>query len=304
LIAGIAGVNPNEGTLADVAFAKYAVQIGLQYEFDAREMPAGWNTGYSPLGSDHPEKYPTATYGTEVFELNTNLRDIAMGFTSGVKLNDSADSVAYRAHYNLNTAAKKSDKFKEAIKKPSVRKGDVVTSDQYFSGTLLGESFVNTTRLFTNGSGTYCMTAQEDNATLEALLRGAARKVLDFSRIIVMRAAADFDRPYPGLPSYDNLFVVTQGAFNPSLLNLYIAGTPVVKGILKEWTTRFQAGIKPSNYVGDIFGTLGGKPDFGPYRVGDNPVQERELPAKTVAGNPRGKGKSGYHVALKAQGLK
>lgn len=38
LIAGIAGVNPKVATLGSVAFAKYAVQIALGYEIDAREV--------------------------------------------------------------------------------------------------------------------------------------------------------------------------------------------------------------------------------------------------------------------------
>ena len=38
MIAGIAGVNPKVATLGSVAFAKYAVQIALEYEFDAREV--------------------------------------------------------------------------------------------------------------------------------------------------------------------------------------------------------------------------------------------------------------------------
>jgi purine nucleoside permease len=305
LISGIAGVNPNQGTLADVTFAKYAIQIGLQYEFDAREVPNQWNTGYAPLGANRPDMYPTATYGSEVFELNAELRDAAATFASAAKLNDSLDSVIYRSNYNLATSTKVTSKYKQAIRKPSVIKCDVVTSDVYFSGTLLGQSVENTTRLFTNGSATYCMTAQEDNATLEALLRGAANKLLDFSRIIVMRSAADFDRPYPGISCYDNLFIVVQGAFGPSLMNLYLAGAPVVKGILNEWSQRFQAGIKPSNYIGDIFGTLGGIPDFGPGNgtFGNNPVQERALGAeKTAAENPKGKGKWGYRAAVKAQG--
>jgi purine nucleoside permease len=41
LIAGIAGVNPKVATLGSVAFAKYAVQIALEYEFDAREVESG-----------------------------------------------------------------------------------------------------------------------------------------------------------------------------------------------------------------------------------------------------------------------
>ncbi|EPE25932.1 hypothetical protein GLAREA_01844 [Glarea lozoyensis ATCC 20868] len=303
LISGIAGVNPNQGTLADVIFAKFSVQFGLQYEFDAREMPKGWNTGYAGLGANHPDMYPTATYGTEVFELNTNLRDIALGFASSATLIDSPESVKYRANYNLQTAAKSTPKFKQAIRKPAVKKGDVMCSDVYYTGTLLGESAENTTRLYSNGSATYYMTAQEDNATLEALLRGAAHKVLDFSRVILMRSAANFDRPHPAITSYDNLYTVVQGGFGSSLKNLQITGTLVIRGIINEWSTRFEQGIKPSNYIGDIFGTLGGTPEFGPYIVGNNPVQGRDVGAVTVAGNPVGKGKSGYHAALRAQGF-
>ena len=75
LIAGIAGVNPEVATLGSVTFAKYAVQVALQYEFDAREMPANFTTGYVPLGATAPGEYPTSIYGTEVFELNEALRD-------------------------------------------------------------------------------------------------------------------------------------------------------------------------------------------------------------------------------------
>ena len=48
LIAGIAGIDPKVATLGSVAFAKYAVQVALQYEFDAREIPANFTTGYAP----------------------------------------------------------------------------------------------------------------------------------------------------------------------------------------------------------------------------------------------------------------
>ena len=45
LIAGIAGVSPKVATLGSVTFAKYAVSVALQYEFDAREIPANFTTG-------------------------------------------------------------------------------------------------------------------------------------------------------------------------------------------------------------------------------------------------------------------
>lgn len=261
LIGGIAGINPKHGTIADVAFSKYAIQVALQYEFDAREIPDDFPTGYVPLGASLPNQYPVNIYGTEVFELNEALRDIAVDFARSAKLNDTDEAKAYRAHYTDNGVTI----YKTATKPPGIIKCDVATSDVYYSGTLLGEAFENTTTLFTNGSGVYCMTAQEDNATLEAMVRAAIRKVVDFSRIIVMRTGSDFDRPYPGQKSIDNLFNAPQGAFIPAVANIYLAGTPVIKGILQGWDRIFKQGVKPKNYIGDIFGTLGGVPDFGPW---------------------------------------
>ena len=253
MIAGIAGVNPKYGTIGAVAFSKYAIQVALQYEFDAREIPDNFTTGYIPLGAFLPDQYPQYIYGTEVFEVNEDLRDIAVEFAKTAKLNDSSISQAYRSNYA----------YPDARKAPGILSCDVATSDVYFSGKLLGETFENTTTLFTNGSGIYCTTAQEDNATLEVLLRAAIRKTVDFARIIVMRTASDFDRPYPGQSDVDNLMYANQGSFEPAIENIYLAGTPVVKGILEGWEKTFKKGIKASNYIGDIFGTLGGTPDFG-----------------------------------------
>ena len=100
--------------------------------------------------------------------------------------------MAYRANYASTSA------YEAGSQGPSVVGCDGATSDVYFSGALLSEAFENTTKLYTNGSGVYCTTAQEDTATLEALLRGAIANLTDFSRIIIMRTASDFDRPYAG----------------------------------------------------------------------------------------------------------
>jgi purine nucleoside permease len=64
LIAGIAGVNPEVATLGSVAFARFAVQVALQYEFDMRDLSANWSTGYIPFGSTVPSQYPSTLYGT------------------------------------------------------------------------------------------------------------------------------------------------------------------------------------------------------------------------------------------------
>lgn len=221
---------------------------------------------YIPQGSQFPDQYPKSIYGTEVFEVNQALRDIAVEFAKTAKLNDSAIAKAYRANYATTSA------FVAGSKPPGVVACDVATSDVYFSGNLLSEAFENTTKLFTNGSGTYCTTAQEDNATLEALLRGAVYHLVDFARIIILRTASDFDRPYAGEAATSNLFV-DQGGFEPAIENIYLAGVKVVEGILKEWNSTFLKGVRPKNYIGDILGSLGGTPDFGPGSdFNNNPV--------------------------------
>jgi purine nucleoside permease len=67
MTAGIAGINPEVATIGSVTFARYAVQVALQHEFDIRDLPGNYTTGYIPIGSTSPSEYPTSIYGTEVF---------------------------------------------------------------------------------------------------------------------------------------------------------------------------------------------------------------------------------------------
>lgn len=129
----------------------------------------------------------------------------------------------------------------------------------------------------------YCATAQEDSATAESILRAALFGLVDFSRIIVMRTFSDMDRPYPGQSPVDNLLYSNQGAFLPSIANIYLAGIKVVEGILNGWDSKFAAGIPATNYVGDILGSLGGNPDFGlPSQfIGSQVHTKRSLHSKT-----------------------
>lgn len=260
LVAGIAGISPKMGTLGSVTFARYAVQVALQYEFDAREKPANFSTGYVPQGSYAPDQYPQELYGTEVFEVNDNLRQLAIEMSKTGKLFDNTASQQYCSNYASDPA------YSAGAAPPSIVACDTATSDVFWTGNLLAGAFENTTKLFTNGTATYCTTQQEDNGTLEALLRGAITGLVDFSRIIVMRTASDFDRPYYGESAATNLFLMSPG-YEISVQNIPAAGVPIVTGIVEEWTSSFEQGIKPANYIGDIFGSLGGTPDFGPGSI-------------------------------------
>ncbi|KAJ7168284.1 purine nucleoside permease [Mycena crocata] len=254
MVAGIAGVNPKMATIGGVTFARYAVQVALQYEFDAREVPAEFATGYFPQGSKAPGQVPGWWDGTEVFEVNEALRQVAFNYATSATLIDSEAAQNVRANFT---------DFVAGAAAPSVVLCDTATSDTYWSGNLLGTAFENTTKLFTNGSAEYCTTQQEDNATLNSFMRGALFHLVDFSRIIIMRSASDFDRPYGGQSGVDNLLGEAPG-FELALLNLHRAGVKVVEGIVREWNTTFTQGVAATNYIGDVFGSLGGQPDFGP----------------------------------------
>lgn len=167
LVAGIAGVNPEVATINGASFARFAIQVALQYEIDLRELPDNFSTSYIPQGARKPNQYPTRIYGTEVFELNADLRSLAAKFARRANLSDSATARTYRARY----ASAPGNIYLAGTLPPSITECDVATTDVYYSGTLLGETFSNTTSLLTNGTGVYCTSAQEDNATLEALLQ-------------------------------------------------------------------------------------------------------------------------------------
>jgi len=260
LIAGVAGISPKAATTGSVTFARYAVQVSMQNEFDARDKPAHFPTGYFPQGSHSPEEYPPQLYGTEVFEVNDALRKLAVGFARLAELNDTTAAQVYRANYGQHPD------FSAGAAAPSVVECDTATSDNYWSGTLLSEAFENTTTLFTNGTGVYCTSQQEDNATLEALMRGHILELVDFSRIIIMRTGSDFDREYPGQSAAENLFA-DPGGLVPSVLNLHLAGVKVIEGIIAGWEKTFEGGVEPTNYIGDILGSIGGEPDFGPGSI-------------------------------------
>jgi purine nucleoside permease len=224
VVTGIAGIDPNVGTLGAAAWARYLVDFGLQQEFDAREAPAGWDTGYVGIGAADPATKPQLDYGTEVFQLDEALLQRALALSRAAKLEDNDSAAAYRKQYPQAAA--------QAA--PSVLQCDTLAGDTWWHGARLGERASNWTRLLTGGKGTYCTTQQEDNATYEALRRGAAAGRLDLRRVAVLRTGANFDRPHPGQTAQESLNAQS-GGFPIATANLYRAAWPLVSDIVARW---------------------------------------------------------------------
>ncbi|HEX7682383.1 MAG TPA: purine nucleoside permease [Trinickia sp.] len=226
MIAGIAGIDPAQGTLGSAAWAKYLVDFGIQWELDAREIPAGWKTGYLGINTTSPDQKPPLDYKTEVFQLNAKLADAAYALSRNVVLTDSAQAQAARAKFS----------YAPANQPPTVIQCDTLAGDTWFSGTELGQRARDWTKILTDGKGTYCTTQQEDNATFEALTRAANAHRVDLARVAVLRSGSDFDRPYAGQTSADNLLnYQAQGGFPLAISNLYLAGNPLVQAIATHW---------------------------------------------------------------------
>jgi purine nucleoside permease len=237
IVAGIAGIDPARGTIGSAAWARYAVDSGIAHEIDARELPSGWSAGYFGILTDSPGQVPKFDYRTEVFRLDEALLQRALALSASVVLEDSEDVRRYRQHYRIAAANQP----------PRVIQCDTLSADTWWSGRLLGEHARRWTRLLTGGAGVYCTSQQEDNATLNAMTRGAAAGLMDLQRVAVLRTGSDFDRPYAhqgvlmSLQAQRNL----PGAIRISTDNLVRAAMPLVQTIVQHWDL-WQTGVPPA----------------------------------------------------------
>ncbi len=224
VVTGIAGIDPDVATIGSAAWARYLVDFGLQQEFDAREAPAGWDTGYVGIGAADPSVKPKLDYRTEVFQLDEALLQRALALSHDAPMDDDTTAAAYRKQYPQATA--------QGL--PVVLQCDTLAGDTWWHGERLGARASAWTRVLTDGKGTYCTTQQEDNATYEALRRGAAAGRLDLHRVAVLRTGANFDRPHPGQTAQESLGA-NSGGFQIATANLVHAAWPLVSDIVARW---------------------------------------------------------------------
>jgi purine nucleoside permease len=220
IIAGIAGVDPTEGTLGSVHWARFAADAGLLYEIDADGAPPGWDAGLHAF--DNAREH----YGDIVYRLNEDLLQAAYRLSKNVELVDDDAAKAYRAKYPESAAAAP----------PKVTICDTISSDTWWFGKRLAAAMMAHAKDVAGGEAKPCTTQQEDNATLTALKRGADAGLIDFNRIAVVRAASDFDREPPGETAAGSILART-GGYPIAVTNAYRAASALVHAIAADWET-------------------------------------------------------------------
>ncbi|WP_232280926.1 purine nucleoside permease [Novosphingobium nitrogenifigens] len=229
LVAGIAGIDPQNASIGSAAWARYAVDGDLAHEIDAREIPSDWPDGLFPLDSKGPLDGTSRTpdHG-EVFALNPALADWAFRLTRNVVLDDNAAVAAVRARYVG---------FPAAQRPPFVLEGDNLSAMRFWHGSLMNRWANDWVRRWTGGKGEFVTSAMEESGTMQALDYLTHAGKADRDRVMVLRAGSNYTLPPPGTDAAHSLAQENLGysGLGVGIENLYRVGSVVIDRLLADW---------------------------------------------------------------------
>lgn len=228
LIAGIAGIDPEDASIGSAAWARYLVDGDLAHEIDAREIPSDWKTGYFPRDKQGPnDRSPAESHG-EVFEANAGLRDWAYDLTKDLKLPDDPAIAAARAQYRDHAMAQRP---------PFVLKGDQLAAMTFWHGGPMNDWANDWVDYWSRGQGEFVTSAMEETGSFQALTYLDRIGRADIRRVMVLRAGSNYTMPPPGVSAADNLLRENEGysGMNAALESLYLVGSKVVDTLIGDW---------------------------------------------------------------------
>jgi len=230
VVAGIAGVDPEDASIGSAAWADYVVDGDLAHEIDAREIPPDWTTGYFPLDSQRPYDPGAKAPEGQVFRLQPALVEWAYQLTRNIDLGDSPQLQRSRARYTG---------YPNAQKPPFVLKGDNLASMTFWHGKILNEWANHWVSYWTHGQGNFVTTAMEDSGTLVALTYLGATGKVNKDRVLVLRTASNYSMPPAGVSAAQNMQKENEGysGLDASVESAYRVGSAVVEELLRKWPT-------------------------------------------------------------------
>jgi purine nucleoside permease len=239
LVAGIAGVDPEDASIGSAAWAEYLVDGDLAHEIDAREIPADWPTGYFARNTRKPYDPNKPKPTGEMFQLNPRLTEWAFELTRGVTLDDSKQLQETRSHFTG---------YPNAQKPPFVLKGDNLAGMTVWHGKILNEWANRWVEYWTDGKGRFVTSAMEDTGTFQSLTYLHPTGKVNKDRVMVLRTASNYTMPPPGMTAAEHLLKENDGyaGLNASVEAAYRVGSVVVDEIVGKWAT-YREHMPPLN---------------------------------------------------------
>ena len=229
LVAGIAGGDPLDVSLATAAWSRSVVDGDLLYEIDAREIPKQWPYGLLPLGAKKPnDKADGWTVDTIDFPLNESLARWAYMLTKDHPVPDSAGIADFRKQFQG---------YDNAVRPPFVTMGESLSSSTYWHGEQLNRWANDWVRLQSGAGRNFMMTNMEDSGTLTALRRLSRTGLVDMQRVLVLRTASNYTMPPPGQSAAWSTTAPYPEQGLPAIEAAYRVGNRVVQYLLNEWST-------------------------------------------------------------------
>jgi purine nucleoside permease len=255
LVAGIAGVDPQFGSIGSAFVARHLVGIGGGYFLDG--------VGHIPQGRTHVDFGPPLPTPVDsraqgvLHSLSSELSAWALGLASTASLPDTPSLQAARARFTAPTEA-------PARLPPAVRAGDSVTGETFGAGFEWTAWARNATAYWGGGRASFASTQMEDLAFATALGSLTRDGRANVSRLVVLRAVSDYSYPPPGQVSIREWFFndPLHMCNNEAFYALLAAGMPIVRGMIARATS--DAASSPPNALTPSRGGAGCAPSAGP----------------------------------------
>lgn len=230
LVAGIAGIDPEDASIGSAVWSAYLVDGDLGHEIDPREIPEGWETGYFPRHTQKPYDPNRPSPNGEVYLINTQLRDWAYELTKDMALPDPPGLVEARAAYTDHP---------NALKPPFVLTGGHIAGQTFWHGAMLNEWANKWVHYWSGGATDFVTSAMEETGTVLSLQYLDNIGKVDIDRFLVLRAGSNYTMPPPGVGAAENLLKENEGyaGLVAALESLYVVGSKVIDELIENWDT-------------------------------------------------------------------
>ncbi len=228
LVAGIAGIDPEDASIGSAVWSAHLVDGDLAHEIDAREKPEDWPTGYFARRTQFPYDPAKPPPTGEAFVINEGLTDWAFELTKDVELPDLEGLSETRDLYTDDEMGRKP---------PFVLKGGHLAAMTFWHGDLMNEWANDWVMYWTDGAADFVTSAMEDTGTYQSILYLDAAGRVDKDRFMVLRTGSNYTVPPPGKTAAENLLGENEGyaGMRASLESLYLVGSVVLDEITGNW---------------------------------------------------------------------